>query len=369
MSGLATDDILHPKYDIAFIGAMNEDIVVSGAIRDSVKEILDTDSPGWQHFAESTISDLAGEKIAHIVQPLFLKHKLGGAAFNAAQAASSFSPGLRLGMVGIAGTTTVSQSHIISLKGQQIDCTWLKQVHCPTALSISFVHDGDRTRFTSIGANKQAHHFLNENLKQLVEYLSKFKCVHITSFLDSHTPKSLSELVDRLVNQAPETEISLSLGSKWANECPQAAMQLLSNATLLHLSQKDFSLLGGKMRNENDKRVARRIFAQMTRPKNKALLVRRHGSILVSHSGLSGDTNLIEVENPKIPGSYSSVETPWANDKLTGLMLAAIFLPQVQIALAAKMGLAMASAQERHMDPDQPVNMWNMFREPTWDST
>ena len=149
---------------IAFVGALNEDVLVPMAPPAGVQELVLASGFEFRNYTESFVSDEVSGQILKLLSRQEVDVELGGSAFNSLRAAVPFAPHLRLGFVGVSGRRDLMNPHADFCREMGVETDFLSLSSKPPARSISFTHDGDRTLLTSLGANSEAAQLFSERL-------------------------------------------------------------------------------------------------------------------------------------------------------------------------------------------------------------
>ncbi len=338
------------NHGLAFVGAMNRDIIMRGADISEVLSLAVTHGNIAKPFEETIVADHLCENLIGKFENKF-DMQLGGSAFNAARAAELFSSNTRIGFVGVAGREGDRYPHLDYLASTSIEHKWIKKSGKIVACSACFEHDGDRTLLTSVGANSDMSEFLSSNWHLLREYLGSFKHVHITSFFDDETPKTLNLLVAEVLEFNPAVEISIDPGSDWSRNPSSAVKGLISKASVIHLNEREFSVLGGKFPGEKDNMVAMRIAGMMRDGVERIVILRRHDSVTLFCLGRNGIASQEQVKNKVLLSSESVVNATGAGDTLAGVLMGIVTSPLVGFTLAAAVSMRATVSKISHEGP------------------
>lgn len=219
-------------FDIAGIGALNVDIIAQA----------DTPHPGPESDSESRSDDAEIHELLSSIASLHRRTKLGGSAFNTITGIARAHPGLRLGFVGVAGRTPVGAPRFIEhLHNLGVDTGALAQTSDPAGVCLAIEHAGTRNLRITPSANTSMASHLHEHRAGIVAYLSRFRTVHITSFLDDATPTALLHLVGDLRRDAPDTLVTLDPGHEWCTLTTPAIRGLLALVDVVLLNPSEYA--------------------------------------------------------------------------------------------------------------------------------
>lgn len=332
---------------ICFIGALNHDYVCACKMPESIRRSVVFDDPKRQiDFSETAISD---EKNASILAELpkhLCRSELGGSGFNAARSASLLSSYLRLGFVGVVGSIDENFPHLEFLRRKNVETEFLRTESLPCACSISFTFDGDRTLLTAVGANILAGEYFSASRSRLASYMGTFSTIHVTSFLDNYSTEQLAELLEYALRHEANLRISVDPGAIWVDNLSNAARRVISTASVLHLNEKEFARLGGRLRDEEEVIVAQRI-ARMMADNRRSIVLRKHKSVTI-YDVSSPDCHSVTVDNQIILSNSEVIDATGAGDTLTGLLLAILESDLMAMSLAASLSMNATVEKLRH---------------------
>jgi len=333
------------------MGAMNIDLIVRGLSKDDIRKTVSSlDLGKVSSFSETAVSDAIARELSESLSMHDHRFELGGSAFNAARSAALLSFDVRLGFVGVAGSSNASQPHKLELKKLGVETEQVFFSETEPARSISIVSDGDRTLLTSIGSNADAAFYFEKFRAEIAKYLGSFEIVHVTSFLEKDTTKSLANiLVDGSMGHDSRPEISVDAGSVWVDDLSEDVRCILSCASILHLNEREFDKLGGRLKNESDEDVASRIFGMMHNRLRRTIVMRRHHEIRIfTCDELS--CRGADVQN-RVIDNRSVIDPTGAGDTFSGLMLASKASSVVSFALASFLSMAVTRNKISHAGP------------------
>lgn len=340
---------------ILCVGALNHDTVAIGTVPPSVVDLIRSLGP-YRPYTETLVPDHLAEEILSVVVKggLETTDQLGGSAYNVMRVLAPFSSHLRLGYLGIAGHIDGRYSHLEFLNERAIETNFVELLDEPAARSIAFSADGDRTLFTSGGANRSAAASLDRRRYAIVPYLASFDIVHVTSFLDLATPDLLAELVSDALELNPELVVSVDPGHHWSVAPSPGVEKLLRTASLLHLNSLEFESLGGRVGNEPDEQVVARVREMMRSGSGRRLLIRRHDSVLVYVEDELGRAFQATVENDDVVPASDVLDATGAGDAFTGGVLAVLASPVLQFLIGTRIGTTLAQTKVRQRGPLNP---------------
>lgn len=213
---------------ILCVGAMNRDAVVLGTVPGSVINAV-SQFVEFAPYSEMRVADDLAAQILNTVfdDQLAVMDQLGGSAFNVVRLLTAFTDQIRLGFLGIAGRVDSGYPHLALLQTAAVETDHVGTSLTAPATSIAFSADGDRTIFTSQGANAEAACFLCEKREAAARYMATFDAVHITSFLDPVMPDVLTDVVSDALTKNPLLIVSIDPGHTWCTELSHGVQRLL----------------------------------------------------------------------------------------------------------------------------------------------
>jgi sugar/nucleoside kinase (ribokinase family) len=340
---------------ILCIGALNHDTVVIGTVPSSVIERV-TAHARYLPYSEMLIPDALAEEIVAEVKgsSLSFTEQLGGSAFNVARVLAPFAGHLRLGFMGVAGQVGGSPPHAQFLNEAGVETRFVALSDSPPARSVAFSADGDRTIFTSRGANLEAASLVESERDEIVPYLASFHIVHITSFLDTTMPDVLADAISNALTLNPHLVVSVDPGHGWSAEPTPGVERLLRMASLLHLNALEFASIGGRVGNEPADQVAARVQKMIRSSGERHLVVRKHDRVSVYFQTESHQALRADIPNDEIVPTSAVVDATGAGDTFTGGLLAVQASPVLQLSIGARLGIALGRAKVQQRGPLSP---------------
>lgn len=340
---------------IVCIGALNHDTVVLGSPPPDMLADIQAEV-SYVPYTETVITDSLAEQLSTELSKsdLSASDQLGGSAFNVLRVLLPFSSHLRLGCVGVAGAVSGRHAHIEYLDDREVETHFIERSERPAARSVAFSADGDRTLFTSSGANIEAAEAFRDAKMALGPYIASFQIAHVTSFLDSKTPEVLADIIEEALILNPKLVVSIDPGHQWSSTPSGGVQRLLTLSSILHLNAQEFGLMGSRVGNEPEHLVAARIRPLMRKRSGCRLVLRRHDSVVLYLDDESGRQFRAEIPNENLLPSTDVQDATGAGDSFTGGMLAILASPVLQFVIGARVGALVASTKVREQGPLSP---------------
>lgn len=280
--------------DLVGIGALNLDFIAS---RKSVQE-LDPEtipelSTRFEHGTETKVNDAEIDATLSQMGHGAFETFLGGSTFNTINAIAHTYRGLKLGYIGSEGTSApheISFSELLEQLGVETSFINRSSNHCGRC--ISYIVDGERTLFTAQGANSELAEYLQKNYQEILNYLSRSKMIHVTSFFDDETPIVLSKLLNEAKQENPWLKISFDPGYEWTENLTNSVEEILRISDFVFLNNREFQILGKHRPGKQDVIMAREIYSLcddnsvlivLKRYDSIKLLYKVHGRIMERH--------------------------------------------------------------------------------------
>lgn len=277
-----------------------------------------------------------------------LQTSLGGSAYNAVHTLSQLQLDLRLGYVGVAGRVPGPGLSAI----QQLDADGIDHTHVfqdPRHLCgvcFSFTENGERTLLTHAGANAAMADHVKNSFDHLVGYLADTRIIHVTSFLDPHTPAPLLDLLQAVKEANPATLISVDPGHVWSLEASGAVGGIIALADYLLLNHREFRELGGAAEQDADEDVAARVLGRLASDRAQLVVKRRAGI----HAWHREDAKVFDDFYPQLVLAEDQIEdATGAGDVFAAGLLAVLVGDRLQTELGSLLGMTLARHKLRYV--------------------
>jgi ribokinase len=258
--------------DAAGIGSLNVDLIFEV----DRSELMDIRlRPGRETFGTS-------EDFSNLLDIIRTKGKMvsqsgGGSAANTMYALGQM--GFRTGLLGMVGKDAYGDFIIEGLK--YLDATKIRRMN-DTGLCISIISDGDRSLLVLPNANDM---YITAPCD--LEYLRKFKVVHLTSFVGEKSMRAQMRIANDL---EPRVMVSLDPGELYAEKGLNVIKPLIARADIIFPSDHEIRMLTG------------------TDPlKGAKKLLRMGPDIVVCTMGAQGAIIVTKEEMIEIPGVKTEV--------------------------------------------------------------
>ncbi|GAB3169501.1 hypothetical protein GCM10027059_34520 [Myceligenerans halotolerans] len=366
---LSLKSVWRPDFDVVGVGAINLDYIVGAgsAERGVAGQPLPARiarlmarrgrnvEPGTEHMVDGeTVSEVLEETVSSSARSTVL----GGSSFNAIQAISQTSLGLRLGYVGVSGRVPVlGMSAVKHLDSLGVDRSFVLQVdESFCGICFSYAEDGERTLLTHAGANTHMALHVRERFDALVEYLGRARVVHITSFLDDDTAAEITKLVRALRERSPETRISFDPGHVWTSNRTPDIDAIAARSDYLLFNHREFREFGGTG-STDDLETAGAILDRSGNERT-TLIVKNPSGIQMFRRQPSSDTGRVPHGTRRVEEAfYSQVpldgaeiqDATGAGDIFAAGLLTMLTSDSLQIELGSLLGMRLASHKLRHV--------------------
>jgi sugar/nucleoside kinase (ribokinase family) len=271
-----------------------------------------------------------------------LSHSLGGSAWLSIFSLAQMQVGIRLAYIGVLGRIeTPGLSFIDQMDELSIAHDWVGRVpEQLCGLCLSYIDDTDRVMLTHPGANYTMHRYIRENFDVLAEYLAAARYVHVTSFLDEHTPGQVLRLLKRAKQINAGLQISFDPGFDWAEHVSDAVAGILGLTDLLFVNYREFKALGQYHHGEADETVARMILSRCNA--GCTVFVTKRYDFTESFQAVTGGVAL-QTFRLRHPLRESELEdATGAGDVFAAAVLASLTSARLKIELGAYLGLELA---------------------------
>jgi sugar/nucleoside kinase (ribokinase family) len=337
--------------DVVGIGALNLDYIASAvsvpggadtpSITDRLARLLVQATGSFQPGVEMSVDEQTIYAALEEVSTVSLDATLGGSCFNAVYTLTQLELGLRLGFVGVAGRIPVpGLSSVTQFDRLGVDRRYvLAADNQSCGICFSFNEGSMRTLITHAGANAQAAGFIRAEFDNLVEYLSRARVVHATSFLDPTTPEEVRNLLATVKQTNPKVLISFDPGHEWCVNPTPAIEGITRLSDFLLLNQAEFNALGRSAAGEDDIAVAGRVLDLCATP-NAVVIVKRSDCVLSFQSDGPSVSAERYAQDP-LPDAEIADSTG-AGDVFAAGLLAAVAGQRMQVELGCLLGMRLA---------------------------
>ncbi|MGW4028393.1 PfkB family carbohydrate kinase [Streptomyces sp. NPDC004838] len=374
--------------DVVGIGALNLDYIHSADHRSGepgrrpltsrIANLVPEGQPVPEWGTETAVDEDIVYAALEAADTTRLRTSLGGSAYNALHTLSRLQLDLRLGYVGVAGRVPgPGLSAVQQLRADGIEHAFVgEHPRRLCGVCFSFTENGERTLLTHAGANTTMAAFLERSFTPLVEYLSRARIVHVTSFLDPDTPYQLLALLQAVKRANPATLISVDPGHVWSSGATGPVGGIVAMADYLLLNHREFRELGSRSTEgeevpdagnapgveglppadetagaegpagDADENVAARVLALLDSDRAQVVVKRRSGIHVWRHDG----TKMLDDFYPQLILADDEIEdATGAGDVFAAGLLAVLAGDRLQIELGSLLGMTLARHKLRYV--------------------
>ncbi|MFD7713754.1 PfkB family carbohydrate kinase [Streptomyces sp. NPDC059785] len=347
--------------DVVGIGALNLDYLTHGdhdttaagrsdrvPLSARIADLLDDGDPAPEWGTETAVGEATVFAALEAAIPSALQTSLGGSAYNAVNALAQMQLDLRLGYVGVAGRvpgpglSAVQQLDLLS-----IDSTFVfRDDDHLCGVCFAFTENGERTLLTHAGANAAMAGHIETHFDSLVAYLATARVVHVTSFLDEHTPGRLLAVLEAVKRASPATLISFDPGHVWSHRATPEITAMVALSDFLLLNHREFRELGQAARQDTDEAVAGRLLSRLGGDRGVVIVKQRTGI----HSWRHDDTKVCNDFYPQVVLADDEIEdATGAGDVFAAGLLAVLTADRLQVELGSLLGMTLAREKLRYV--------------------
>ncbi|MFF1477303.1 PfkB family carbohydrate kinase [Streptomyces sp. NPDC058301] len=346
--------------DVVGIGALNLDYITNAsrtaapdtsprvALSTRIISLLEEGRPAPEWGTETAVDEHTVYAALEATEAASVQTALGGSAFNAINTLAQLQLDLRLGYVGVAGRvpgpglSALAQMHALGIDHQMV---FVDDTHL-CGVCFSFTEDGERTLLTHAGANAAMADYLERSFDDLVGYLASARVVHVTSFLDEHTPGVLLALLRAVKETSPSTRISFDPGHVWSLAPTPEVQGIVALADYLLLNHREFRELGQQTPTDSDEDIAVRLLEHLGGDRSVIVVKRRTGI----HTWRREMGKALGDFYPQIVLADDQVEdATGAGDVFAAGLLAVLTGDRLQVELGAILGMTLARHKLRYV--------------------
>lgn len=344
--------------DVVGVGALNLDYIThddrgtdadrSMPLSARIAALLDDGSPVPEWGTEAAVDEATVYAALEAVNASALQTSLGGSAFNAINTLAQLQLDLRLGYVGVAGRVPgpgLSAVQRFQELGVDHSLVFHDEEHL-CGVCFSYTEDGERTLLTHAGANTAMADHLDAAFDQVVAYLAGARVIHVTSFLDDHTPARLLALLRAVKRISPATRISLDPGHVWSVNHTADVDAIVGLADYLLLNHREFHELGHRTGQDTEQDVASRLLERLANERGVVIVKRRTGI----HAWRRENDKVLDEFYPQVVLPDDQIEdATGAGDVFAAGLLAVLTGDRLRIELGCLLGMTLARHKLRYV--------------------
>ncbi len=340
--------------DIVGIGALNLDYVasapalttgdpepISSSLVTTLTEVVTELEPSLEWNTERAVSESAIKEALQVLPASLLPGSLGGSAFNTIHALATMRLGLRLGYLGITGRVPPgAPSFSDEFARLEIDNSRVRHIESRYAgICLSVMENGEPTMLTHAGANSEFSEYLAAEFDATVEYLTRARLIHVTSFFDSMTPHRLLRVLSAVKKIDPSIVISLDPGHEWCSRMTPAFVGMLALSDFVSVNEPELQALASAAPSTDDEHAARWVLRRFMNP--QSVLITKSPSGVQCFRTLHGDITMDQYTHMPLPEA-EIIDATGAGDVFVAGLLAGIVNDSHRLAPGALLGMRLA---------------------------
>lgn len=329
--------------EIIGFGSLNVDYIASASrLSERTEERVTESTARFEWNREGPVSEEVITRAIRNLGAASLSYSLGGSAWLSIFTLAQMRVGVRLAYIGMLGRIeTPGLSFTEQMDELGIAHDWVgRSPGQLCGLCLSYIDDADRVMLTHPGANYEMCGYIKENFDSLASYLASADYVHVTSFLDEHTPEQVRRVLDRAKRLSPGLRVSFDPGFDWAEHPSEDVLGILAQADLLFLNYREFKALGNYYHGEPDETVARRIIARCA-PGCTIFVTKRYDMT----ESFQAAANRVATQTFRLRRSLRESEledATGAGDVFAAAVLSSLTSRRLKVELGAYLGLSLA---------------------------
>jgi sugar/nucleoside kinase (ribokinase family) len=340
--------------DIVGFGALNVDYIAGASrLSERADERVTESTARFEWNREGPVNEQVITTAIRNLGAASLSYSLGGSAWLSIFTLAQMRVGVRLAYIGILGRIeTPGLSFIDQMDELGIAHDWVGRVpEQLCGLCLSYIDDTDRVMLTHPGANYEMHRYIKERFDELAEYIAIARYVHVTSFLDEHTPRQVLRVLERAKEINPDLRISFDPGFDWAEHPSDEVVGILSLTDLLFVNYREFKALGRYDHGESDEAVARKVL-RLCRDGCTVFVTKRY-DFTESFQAVAGGvtTQAFRLRHPLRESELE--DATGAGDVFAAAVLSSLTSTRLKIELGAYLGLSLARAKAAQTAPGE----------------
>ncbi|MFG1918119.1 carbohydrate kinase family protein [Micromonospora sp. NPDC048898] len=326
------------------VGALNTDCVVPDPRATLLPRVARLVTPPLVMGAERRVDATTMRLALKIADPQVSQVRLGGSAYNTITALAATRRPLRLGYVGVAGSTPARTTHLQAFADHGVEHHLVGHRTTTGGMCLALTAAGDRAMLVHEGANADMADHLNHDSDTVIEYLAGANIVHVTSFLDEQTPAALLPLLRGARQRNPRLRISVDPGHEWCTSADPNIGKILDLADYLYLTSAELAAL--RRTEHTDEGIAQRLLRRM--PPGAAVISKTAAGAR-TYQNRKG-TLVAEPHTHRPLPTERVVNSVGAGDTFAAGVLAAVTLNPGRLRDGVRLGMALARHAIQHQD-------------------